>query len=137
MFKITPVQTKQEQKSIAQTLGVPFQENDFAYRMFDFETGELLGFSQFEISSGCGVLHTLVQPKDKDDFEAMFILGRQTMNFIDLCGIHSMCAIDCVADERLLRAIGFRLTDGEYRVNTEGMFDGHCSGHAKDLSTVE
>lgn len=133
MFKITPVQTKDEQMAIAHSLGVCFFESDFAYKMFDLESGELLGFSQFEITGECGVLHTLAEPEGKRDFEAMFILGRQTMNFIDLCGTHRMIANNPEVEERLLLAIGFRGTDGEYTVDMQGMFDGHCSGHAVNL----
>ena len=133
MFKITPVQTKEEQRQIANSLGVTYFESDFAYKMFDLESDELLGFSQFEIVGPFGVLHTLAEPKDKNDFEAMFILGRQTMNFIDLCGAHRMVAKECAAEERLLLAIGFRKVDGEYSVDMNGMFDGHCSGHAVKL----
>ena len=133
MFKITPVQTKEEQKTIADSLRVPYWESDFAYKMFDLESGELLGFSQFEIVGEHAVLHTLVEPEGKCDFEAMFILGRQTMNFVDLCGTHRMVATEGAARERLLLAIGFHNTNGEYSVDMRGMFDGHCSGHAIDL----
>ena len=134
MFKITPVQTKEEQRQIADLLGVLYFESDFAYKMFDLESGELLGFSQFEIAADHGVLHTLAEPAGRSDFEAMFILGRQTMNFVDLCGVHRMVAENPEVSQRLLLAIGFQKTDDGYSVDMNGMFDGHCSGHAVDLA---
>ena len=83
--------------------------------MIDTENGKLMGFSQFEIRDGEGYISDLLPaPEYKDDFEAMFILGRQTMNFIDLCGIHTVKACATAADERLIKAIGFKASGDEY-----------------------
>ena len=56
------------------------------------------------------------------------------MNFIDLCGTHK-CKASCdSADERLLKAIGFNITDdGDYFADMSNMFDGHCDGHPVNL----
>ena len=66
-----------------------------------------------------------------EDYEAIFILGRATMNFIDLCGVHTLKATDNAADSTLLKAIGLRpIEDGSYFCDMTGFFDGsHCSGH--------
>ena len=134
MFKITPVQTKQEQEALAASLNIPYISEAMAYKMIDIETEHLLGFSQFEICLGYGVLHSLAEPCGSCDFEAMFILGRQTMNFMDLCGVHRSVAPKDAAPERLLLAIGYKKNDsGEYSCDMTGMFDGHCSGHAVKL----
>lgn len=134
MFKITPVQTKEEQLSITQALQIPYVGEAMAYKMIDLESEELLGFSQFEICSGYGILHSLTEPLGKSDFEAMFILGRQTMNFMDLCGVHRSVAVADSAPERLLLAIGYKKCENSgYECDMSGMFDGHCSGHAVKL----
>ena len=65
--------------------------------------------------------------------EAMFILGRQTLNFIDLCGIHKAITDKSCGEEKLLHAIGFREDGGKLSINLEGMFDGKCSGHKVEL----
>jgi hypothetical protein len=107
--------------------------------MIDVDSLELMGMSQFEIGDGVGYIADLVPRIDYDDFEAMFILGRQTMNFIDLCGAHSVKASAETTDETLLRAIGFKKQEnGEYFCDMDGMFDGkHCSGHAVDLDALK
>ena len=94
-----------------------------------------MGMSQFDISGECGYIKTLREKVGYSDFEAMFILGRATMNFIDLCGNHSCYAASDAAEARLLRAIGFREQDGgKYFADMTHMFDGHCDGHTVDLS---
>ena len=91
-----------------------------------------MGFSQFEVGEA-GYIYDLLPAVGSDDFEAMFILGRQTMNFIDLCGNHICKARKDAGDARLLRAIGFKGEGDELSCDMTGMFDGHCSGHAVKL----
>ena len=129
MFKIAPIQDKQTQARCAEICGTVARDGFFAYAMTDTESGSLMGFSQFELGSETGYISDLLPAPDyKDDFEAMFILGRQTMNFIDLCGLHTARAAETAADSRLIRAIGFKAEDGEYFCDMTGFFDGHCDG---------
>jgi len=133
MFKITPINNKKMQKEFADACGAAFNENYFAYAMTDATSGEIMGFSQFEIDGDYGYISALKPRLDYDDFEAMFILGRATMNFIDTCGAHFCRASVDVADERLIKAVGFKLRENEYYCDMNGMFDGHCDGHAVEL----
>ena len=128
MFKITPIQEKHRQKEICAFFGVEFRDEAFAYIMFDIETNALMGMSQFEIGE-VGYIYDIKEAAGLDDFEAMFILARQTMNFIDLCGAHTCLASKNAAPERLLLAAGFKEQNGELFCNMTGMFDGNCGGH--------
>jgi hypothetical protein len=131
MFKISPIQSVEEQIKCAKECNTEYKEGAFAYTMNDSETGAIMGFSQFEITSDGGYLHDLRPAVGYDDYEAMFILGRATMNFIDLCGAHTLSASIESGDNSLLRAIGLRPTDnGSLFCDMTGFFDGsHCSGH--------
>ena len=131
MFKISPIQSAELQKEYAEACSAVYRPGAFAYMMNDTDTGRLMGFSQFEINENGGYLYDLRPADTNDDYEAMFILGRATMNFIDLCGAHTLYANKDSADEKLLRAIGLRPFDsGEYFCDMTGFFDGsHCSGH--------
>ena len=130
MFKITPVTNDAERVEIAEALGIELREGSFLYSMRDVETSRLMGASQFEILDGYGMIYDLRCPFGDDDFEAMFILGRQTLNFIDLCSTHTCRASTRYASERMLTAIGFKKQeDGSFFINLEGMFDGHCQNH--------
>lgn len=132
MFKITPIQEKTRQNEICSICGAEFRPDAFAYEMYEVESGELMGMSQFEIGNS-GYIYDIKEVPNRDDFEAMFILARQTMNFIDLCGAHTCRADKNTANERLLLAIGFKKINEEYFCDMTGMFDGHCSGHKVEL----
>ena len=79
MFKITPINDFMLQKEIAEAFGTVMRDGHFAYLMTDADSGRLMGFSQFEIRKDGGVITDLREANGLNDFEAMFILGRQTM----------------------------------------------------------
>ena len=131
MFKIEPIQDKAKQEELCKLFNIEYDIDLFGYYMYDLETQEPMGISQFEISGESGYIKDLAEYKDRNDYEAMFILGRQTMNFIDSCGAHIIYADDTSSDLRLLSAIGFKDRDekGRLLVNTSGMFSGNCGNH--------
>lgn len=136
MFRISPINDINLQVEYALQCETKAKDGYFAYAMIDVETGELMGFSQFEIDSDCGYITDIRPRTGLSDFEAMFILGRATMNFIDMCGAHICKADKNAADERLLKSIGFKATeDGDWYADMTGMFDGHCGGHT--VNTTE
>ena len=126
MFKIQPIQSKDEQIELARACGAEYRDGYFGYAMRDNDTGELMGFSQFEITSGIGYITDICPALGTNDFEAMFILGRSTMNFIDLCGAHEARAPLSAADVRLMLSLGFKECGGEYVADMTNMFNGKC-----------
>jgi len=133
MFKISSLQNKDLLDGYAALCGTKARHDAFVYVMTDCESGELMAIAQFEILAEKGYIFDLRPVIGLDDFEAMFILGRQTMNFIDTCGAHTCLAAKNAADEYLLKKIGFKPVGDEYFCDMTGMFDGHCSGHAVTL----
>ena len=128
MFKITPIQDKSRQEEICKMCSAEFRSDAFAYQMFDVDTGEIMGMSQFEIGE-VGYIYDIKEAPNRNDFEAMFILARQTMNFIDLCEVHTCYADNSSAPNDFLTAVGFKEVDGKFVCNTEGMFSGNCGCH--------
>ncbi len=126
MFRISAIQNIEEQKAVAVQCLAEYKEGYFAYVMRDCDTGELMGFSQFEITGEYGYISDLKPRANYDDTEAMFILGRATMNFIDTCGAHKCYADRNGADIKLLHAIGFRDEGDKLFSDMSGMFSGHC-----------
>ena len=122
MFKITPIQDKDLQEKICKLCNAEYRPDAFAYQMFDIESGEIMGMSQFEIGE-TGYIYDIKEAPGRDDFEAMFILARQTMNFIEGCGVHICYADDKAADHTFLKAVGF---SDQLACDMTGMFDGHC-----------
>ena len=131
MFKISPINDKATQERFANACGAVVIPDYFAYAMTDNETGEIMGFSQFEINEKGGYITDIKAKIGTSDWEAMFILGRATMNFIDLCIESHHCYISRDAgDAQLISAIGFKTEkDGLLFCDMNGMFDGNCSSH--------
>lgn len=128
MLKVLPIQSKITQEEICLRCGVKYDPDLLAYSATVDD--ELAGVCQFKLSDKGGLIYDLAPVKDSFDFEAMFVLGRGTLNFIDLCGVHYAIYRGEVKDEqteRLVKAVGFKLTDrGTYEVNLEGFFTDHC-----------
>ena len=108
MFKISPIQDKEIQKKYAEACNINFCPDLFAYSMINQSDSSLMGMSQFDISEGRGYIQGLKPKSGYSDFEAMFILGRATMNFIEMCGASHCYAAADSAEDILLKSMGFK-----------------------------
>ena len=128
MLKVLPIQSKISQEEICLRCGVKYDPDLLAYSATVDD--QLAGVCQFKLSDKGGLIYDLASVKGSFDFEAMFVLGRGTLNFIDLCGVHYAIYRGEVNDEqteRLIKAVGFKLAErGTYEVNLEGFFTDHC-----------
>ena len=128
MLKVLPIQSKEHQKTCAEKCAVPYIADALAYEAT--VDGELVGICQFRVTADGGLIYDLASVPGIDDFESMFIMGRGTLNFIDLCGVHSAKFVGEVKDATLLRAVGFKEnTDGIFEIDLEGFFEDHCHNH--------
>ena len=129
MLKVLPIQTKDYQKECAEKCAAPYIADALAYEAT--VDGELVGICQFRVTADGGLIYDLASVPGIDDFESMFIMGRGTLNFIDLCGVHRAYYKGDAPDARLLRAIGFRENEeGVFEINLEGFFTDHCHEHS-------
>jgi hypothetical protein len=105
---------------------IDFDESLMAYAAT--VDGELVGVSQFIIKPDGGRIYNIASVPGKDDFEAMFIMGRATLNFIDLCGVHRAFCLDKSIDKILAKAIGFTPnSDGVLEMDLTHFFEHPCS----------
>ena len=126
MLKVLPVQTKEEQENICLACGIEFKAELLAYAAT--VGGELVGVCQFNIKPDGGRIYDIACVPGKDDFEAMFIMGRATLNFIDLCGVHNSFCLDKNVDSVLAKAIGFTPnSDGVLEMDLTHFFEHPCS----------
>ena len=126
MLTASPVQNKIEQKEAAVACGFPFRPDSFAYSQK--EDGVLIAAAQFDITSDGGVFTDIAMVKGlEDDVEALFILGRAVLNFLDLAGIDS-CTFDSrdAHGEKMARMLGFKNDGITWRIVLKGLFDGKC-----------
>ena len=128
MLKVLPIQSKLTQEEICLRCDVKYNPDLLAYSATVDD--ELVGVCQFKLTDKGGVIYDLAPVKDKFDFEALFVLGRGTLNFIDLCDVHYAFYRGEIKNEeieRLVKAVGFKKTDdGSYEVNLEGFFVDQC-----------
>lgn len=123
MLIIKPIQTKGEQAEACARCGVEFHEDALAYSAYVDDV--FTGICQFSLNDERGYIDALVSPEGVDDFEALFIMGRQTMNFIDLCHVHVAEISPHATTERMITALGFKKEpDGVYRLDMTGFFEG-------------
>ena len=128
MLKVLPIQSKTEQEDICKKCNVEFKPDLLAYSATVDD--ELRGVSQFKLTAEGGLVYDVAPAVDTYDFEALFVLGRGTLNIIDLCGVHYAIYKGSVESEeklRLLKAIGFKETEtGSLELDLTGFFTDHC-----------
>ena len=132
MLKVLPIQSKDHQKECAERCAVPYIPDALAYEAT--VDGALVGICQFRVTAEGGLIYDLATVPGIDDFESMFIMGRGTLNFIDLCGVHNARFVGEVKDATLLRAVGFKENaEGVFEIDLTGFFEDHCKHHKEDL----
>ena len=130
MFKIIPQNNENQILEYIKAVNTKRVEGAFVYAMLDYDTNELMAISQFEIGDKEAYVYDIKEANGEYDYEAMFILLRQTMNFIEKCGIDVCFAYESSGNTKLLCHAGFKKTDdNKYKAILTGMFDGHCQGH--------
>ena len=132
MLKVFPIQDKDEQQRLCERCGVTFKPELLSYQATVEDV--FVGVCQFKLAPGGGILYDLAPDKEKPvDTEAMFVMGRAALNFIDLCGIHHAFfdGDDTVPGETLIRAIGFSKNEnGRWEMDLTDFFTTPCK-HCK------
>ena len=85
MLEVLPIQDKQEQEALCARCEIPFQTELLAYKAL--VDGTLKVVCQFTMNAEGGRIIDFAAVPDGYEFEPMFVMGRATLNFIDLCGI--------------------------------------------------
>ena len=122
MLKILPIETKDEQERIMALCSIPYNVNALAYAAYD--DGVLVGGAQFLLKGATCHVTDIANATGVDDEEALFIMGRGLLNFVDLCGIHdAYLDFPEKVSEALRARIGFFTNDeGVYYMNLRGFF---------------
>ncbi len=125
MIKVLPIQSKLKQEEICIKCAVEYDPDLLAYAAYVDD--RLAGVCQFKLSDKGGIIKDIAHVSDFEDKEALFVMGRGTLNFIDLCGVHRATYCGANTDESLLTRIGFKKNDkGIFEIDLEGFFTDHC-----------
>lgn len=130
MLTVLPIQTKEEQKELCLKCGVEFIENAFAYRADD---GNFIGICQFTFENNIGYIKNLVYASNIEDNEAMIIMLRATMSFMNRCGIEDSYLEKDATTETLIRLSGYRLDEkGNYYLNLDKFYNTPCHSRGNE-----
>lgn len=125
MLTVLPIQSKKEQEKLCNICGVEFIENAFAYRADD---GDFIGICQFTFENDCGHIINLSYAPDMDDTEAMIIMLRATMSFMNRCGLVNSYINENGTTPTLLKVSGYKLNaDGKYYLDLDKFYNTPCS----------
>ena len=129
MLRARALRDIEEQKNCCTVCGMQHNPDMLYFAIFENET-DCLGTMEFRFTKE-GARITNVMPKTGTyDDEAMFILGKATLNFIDLVGPKYVeYAAD---DEKLCNLLEFYPKNGVMQVNLVGYFDEPCKRHHKE-----
>lgn len=130
MLIIKPIQDKKYQEQVCASCGFNFNPSLFAYS--EKENDKLIAGCQFDILGKESVITDFGMVNSlPDDIEALIILGRAVMNFLELSGAET-CIFDTSSNnnDNYAKALGFKLLNEKYQIKLKGLFDSKCS-HCK------
>ena len=129
MLRARAIRDINEQKNCCEVCGMTHNPDMLYFAIFENET-DCLGTLEFRFTKE-GARITDVKPKlETYDEEAMFILGKATLNFIDLVGPKY---VEYTAeDTKLSQLLEFYPKNGVLQVNLEGYFTEPCKRHHKE-----
>lgn len=127
MLIIKPIQDKSYQEEVCKMCGFKYDPLKFAYS--EKENDVLIAGCQFDILGKKSVITDFGMVNNtSEDIEALIILGRAVMNFMELSGA-KICSYASESEntDRYAKMLGFSHNDGEWSIDLEGLFDGKCS----------
>lgn len=136
MLVIRPIRDAVLYEELCARCGVTVRPGCLCYQAHEKETpdaenGTFLGVCQFDIDK-VGTIYDLKNADGVEDEEALFIMGRQTLNFIDLCGVHwAVLDPQTPMTEHLIYWLGFSHKTGKWEMDLNGFFAEPCK-HKKE-----
>ena len=131
MIAIRPVYTSYEREEYMKPFGIVPEENQVVIAAIN--DGRFVGAALVSYERNCGTIHMMSLIDGYDDYIDRFLIGKAALNFLDLSGAKDVSYIG--TDEKLAKALGFKIDDSGMRINLIGYFDGAhdgCSGHCAE-----
>ena len=125
MLRARPLRNINEQKNACDACGMQHNADFLYYAIFEDET-DCLGNCAFKFGPGYAEVLDVKPKIGTYDDEAMFILGKGVLNFIDLIGFKKV--VYKADDTKHAKLMEYYPKDGVMQVNLEGYFEEHCKG---------
>ena len=133
MIAIRPVYTSYEREEYTKPFGIVPKENQVVIAANN--DGRFVGAALVSFEESKGTVHMMSLIDGYDDYIDRFLIGKAALNFLDLSGAKDVTYVG--DDEKLAKALGFKIEDGNMTINLIGYFDGKhegCSGHCSEES---
>lgn len=130
MLVINPAQDKNYQEEVCIACGFKFDPSLFLYS--EKENDKLIAGCQFDILGKTSVISDFGMVKEtQEDIEALIILGRAVLNFLELSGVEA-CVFDTDSEnnDKYAQMIGFKKEGERFVISLKGLFDSKCN-HCK------
>lgn len=131
MIAIRPVYTSYEREEYMKPFGITPEENQIVIAANN--DGRFVGAALVSFEGNNGTVHMMSLIDGYDDYIDRFLIGKAALNFLDLSGAKDVIYVG--DDEKLAKALGFKIEDGNMTINLTGYFDGAhegCSGHCSE-----
>lgn len=126
MLIIKPIQDKKYQEEVCELCGFEFNPLTFAYS--EKENDKLIAGCQFDILGKQAIISDFGMVSGvEDDIEALIILGRAVLNFMDMSGAE-ICTFEMKTDKspKYAKMIGFLQSNNKWEITLKGLFDSKC-----------
>ncbi len=133
MYKISLIRDAALQKQLSDRCGIA-DHPGFPAVSIETEKG-YVGIIPFYVEGGKGILRCIgaLPGAVEEDFEPFFVAGRQVLNLLDQCGAHDGYLLEFPPEQkRLVTAIGFKETDGQWYMDLRGFFIEPCKHSGKE-----
>ena len=131
MIAIRPVYTSYEREEYMKPFGI-VPEDGFQV-IAAHNDGRFVGAAYLSFEGTSGTIHLMSLIDGYDDYIDRFLIGKAALNFLDLSGVKNVTYTG--NDEKLAKALGFKIDGDVKTINLEGYFDGKhegCSGHCSE-----
>ena len=131
MIAIRPVYTSYEREEYMKPFGIVPEDNQVVIAANN--DGRFVGAALVSFDGNNGTIHMMSLIDGYDDYIDRFLIGKAALNFLDLSGAKDITYIG--DDEKLAKALGFKIDENGMSINLTGYFDGAhegCSGHCAE-----
>ena len=132
MFKVQPVREPGLQAQIASLLGGKYIENTFAFFAGEMEDDfttvkQLIAQCQFSLTPEKAIIRSLEIAEGSEDDEAVTVLVRAVMSWLDKADVPFIEFDDGAASEEKIRSFSFRRNEnGRYSVDLRKFYRSPC-----------
>ena len=130
MFVVRPIQDKETQIRVCSELNAEFYDNSLAFFAADLKEDGLnidcfIGICQFYMGKKGEIIDfTIAEGREND--EAVIVMLRAVMSFMNRCGVSSAFFAENAATEYWLKKSGFVNKNGTYEIDLDLFYTSPC-----------